>query len=334
MDERPKNMAKKYPHLYSGRHSRMDYNVTGHHSTALSERPERSRNAKAQARHRAKRKAYIEQLEQTVTKLQTALGFSPDQVAALPPPLIKIKELEQENARLQRENDEMRRMLSDPTRNSPMELTRRTSLTTYQEARACDRDFKRRKTVEDLYLSPTDPTPHNPEIARPPPLTIPQTMAHNSYSSMPHSGAHSSQNSAPMFSMHASSFQMPDTPSGSSSTSSPPFSPAQMQQTSHSPVQQRSSMPSHQYYGSVKMEEDNYAVRHQGSSCAVPDLTDTPRPQITIIMPHLSTLNISINNIPCLLMAMRQRETIWTHGTRIRRGERIFIAESHLLSPI
>jgi hypothetical protein len=38
------------------------------------EKPERSRNAKAQARHRAKRKAYIEQLELTVTKLQTALG--------------------------------------------------------------------------------------------------------------------------------------------------------------------------------------------------------------------------------------------------------------------
>lgn len=80
-------MAKEYPHLYSGRHSRMDYkcvkfpwketptqlpsphlryfvmsSVTGHHSTALSERPERSRNAKAQARHRAKRKAYIEQV--------------------------------------------------------------------------------------------------------------------------------------------------------------------------------------------------------------------------------------------------------------------------------
>ena len=40
------------------------------------DRPERSRNAKAQARHRAKRKAYIEQLESTVTKLQTALSRS------------------------------------------------------------------------------------------------------------------------------------------------------------------------------------------------------------------------------------------------------------------
>jgi hypothetical protein len=40
------------------------------------DKPERSRNAKAQARHRAKRKAYIEQLESTVTKLQTSLGKS------------------------------------------------------------------------------------------------------------------------------------------------------------------------------------------------------------------------------------------------------------------
>ncbi|KAJ3800970.1 hypothetical protein GGU11DRAFT_662796, partial [Lentinula aff. detonsa] len=74
------------------------------------ERPERSRNAKAQARHRAKRKAYIEQLEQTVTKLQTAMGVTPEQVAALPPPLAKIRELEQENARLAKENDELRRL--------------------------------------------------------------------------------------------------------------------------------------------------------------------------------------------------------------------------------
>ncbi|KAJ3764491.1 hypothetical protein EV360DRAFT_77432 [Lentinula raphanica] len=77
------------------------------------ERPERSRNAKAQARHRAKRKAYIEQLEQTVTKLQTAMGVTPEHVAALPPPLAKIRELEQENARLAKENDELRRLLTD-----------------------------------------------------------------------------------------------------------------------------------------------------------------------------------------------------------------------------
>jgi hypothetical protein len=51
-----------------------------------------------------------------VTKLQTALGFSPEQVAALPPPLVKIRDLEQENARLNRENEDLRRMLQDPDR--------------------------------------------------------------------------------------------------------------------------------------------------------------------------------------------------------------------------
>ncbi|KAJ7906976.1 hypothetical protein B0H13DRAFT_1619000 [Mycena leptocephala] len=75
------------------------------------EKPERSRNAKAQARHRAKRKAYIEEA-QTVTKLQTALGqFTFEQAAVLPPPLAKIRELEAENARLMRENHDLHRML-------------------------------------------------------------------------------------------------------------------------------------------------------------------------------------------------------------------------------
>ncbi|KAH0837809.1 hypothetical protein J3R83DRAFT_6010 [Lanmaoa asiatica] len=54
-----------------------------------------------------------QQLEQTITKLQTALGFTPDQVAALPPPLVQIRELEQENTCLQKENEGMRRLLSE-----------------------------------------------------------------------------------------------------------------------------------------------------------------------------------------------------------------------------
>ncbi|KAJ7928271.1 hypothetical protein B0H13DRAFT_1597857 [Mycena leptocephala] len=80
------------------------------------EKPERSRNAKAQGRHRAKRKAYIEEAQETVTKLQTALGqFTFEQAAVLPPPLAKIRELEAENARLMRENHDLHRMLSDTT---------------------------------------------------------------------------------------------------------------------------------------------------------------------------------------------------------------------------
>ncbi|KAJ7822129.1 hypothetical protein B0H13DRAFT_1659876 [Mycena leptocephala] len=88
--------------------------------------PEHSRNAKTQARHRAKRKAYIEearfsflfpisrltrvpQLEETATKLQTALGqFTFEQAAVLLPPLAQIRELEAEN-------HDLHRMLSDTT---------------------------------------------------------------------------------------------------------------------------------------------------------------------------------------------------------------------------
>ncbi|KAJ7827430.1 hypothetical protein B0H13DRAFT_1516647, partial [Mycena leptocephala] len=93
------------------------------------EKPERSRNAKAQARHRAKEKltskrhvfllflflviSRVPQLEETVTKLQTALGqFTFEQAAVLPSPLAKIRvcELEAENARLMREDHDLHRM--------------------------------------------------------------------------------------------------------------------------------------------------------------------------------------------------------------------------------
>jgi hypothetical protein len=115
-------------------------------------RPERSRNSKAQARHRAKRKAYIEQvrtlsvdamihfltrppqLEQTVTKLQMALGFTPEQVAALPSPLARIRELEQENTHLLRENDDLHRMLADSGgRSLPLEIHHRNSFMSFND---------------------------------------------------------------------------------------------------------------------------------------------------------------------------------------------------------
>ncbi|KAF9001195.1 hypothetical protein BDQ17DRAFT_1358891 [Cyathus striatus] len=219
--------------------------VTGH--TAHSERPERSRNAKAQARHRAKRKAYIEQLEQTVTKLQTALGCTPEQ-------------LEQDNARLYKENEELRRLLSDGTsRGLSVEMTRRNSFATYQEAR--DRDYKRRKMSEmdGVYISPGDTPPHvNENIqVRPPPLNIPQQPMHhypNTASSTPNHGG------SPMFNLHAPAFQMPNTPSGSSATSSPPFSPAQttIHPSSHQrPNSNPHSMPGYSnHYEAVKVEDD------------------------------------------------------------------------------
>ena len=101
--------------------------TTANGADQLQDGPVRSRNARAQARHRAKRKAYIEQvsssyvyytcnenpyscvqLEENVAKLQAILGLTPEQVQALPAaPAItnKLQELEGENIRLRRELD-------------------------------------------------------------------------------------------------------------------------------------------------------------------------------------------------------------------------------------
>ncbi|KAK7044417.1 BZIP domain-containing protein [Favolaschia claudopus] len=161
------------------------------------EKPERSRNAKAQARHRAKRKAYIEELEETVTKLQGALSqFNLEHtMSVLPPSLAKIKELEQENARLQKQNDELHRMLAETGRRPlPYELSGGTAAA--GQRRGCDspndgqgREYKRRKmdmsngsgpssVVEEVYLSrPSSAHDHhhngNLVLPRPPPLTVP-----------------------------------------------------------------------------------------------------------------------------------------------------------------
>jgi len=176
-------------------------------STASSDRPERSRNAKAQARHRAKRKAYIEQLEQTVTKLQTALALSPEQVAALPPPTLRIRQLEQENTKLIRENEELRRQLHMQTRRPSLmtdphlDMARRGSFQSSMSSDYPDRELKRRRlsqNVDGVYLSSSQtPSPPTMEASArqtnfsppppPPPLShggyIPSSNNTSSYSS-------------------------------------------------------------------------------------------------------------------------------------------------------
>lgn len=107
-------------------------------SRSSPERPERSRNAKAQARHRAKRKAYINhvrapglllfpartgcrvltlsrlQLEATVARLQALVGLpSADSSTTPSAALVKVRELEDENARLRSENDALRNQVAD-----------------------------------------------------------------------------------------------------------------------------------------------------------------------------------------------------------------------------
>ena len=91
-----------------------------------------------------------QQLEQTVTKLQIAVGYTTEQVSALPPPHLKIRELEQDNSRLQKENDELRRLLQPDSRT---DASRRTGVATYQDPRTCDRDYlKRRKPQDGVYI--------------------------------------------------------------------------------------------------------------------------------------------------------------------------------------
>jgi hypothetical protein len=97
-----------------------------------------------------------------VTKLQTALALSPEQVAALPPPTLRIRQLEQENSKLLRENDELRRQLHMQTRRPSslmtdphFDITRRGSFHSSVSADYPDRDLKRRRmsqNVDEVYL--------------------------------------------------------------------------------------------------------------------------------------------------------------------------------------
>lgn len=243
-------------------------------STSQADKPERSRNAKAQARHRAKRKAYIEQLEQTVTKLQTALGFTPEQVAALPPPLARIQELEKENTRLQEENDKLRRLLGEQGAGVPPV---RRSNSAY--GNGCDaRDYgakRRRLSEEDLvYMpgpSPSDPHHHHQHHHLPPPLTIPQPQqpSHNSH---PHYTTPTPNSAAPNGLYTFSSNFNSNTPSGSS-TGSPPFSPATTHTTTApSPITTSGpGIPS--WRGGVKVEDDHPYSNHtstNGNSYTLP----------------------------------------------------------------
>lgn len=95
-----------------------------------------------------------------MTKLQTALALSPEQVAALPPPTLRIRQLEQENSKLLRENDELRRQLHMQARRPSLmtdphfDLARRGSFQSSMSSDYPDRDIKRRRiqNVDEVYL--------------------------------------------------------------------------------------------------------------------------------------------------------------------------------------
>ena len=92
--------------------------------------------------------AYLVKLEQTVTKLQSVLALSPDQVAAIPPPLMRIRELEQENELLHREVEELRRQLEIKNAQLRPEFRRDTYTPLPTDDRVFDREPKRRRTAD------------------------------------------------------------------------------------------------------------------------------------------------------------------------------------------
>ena len=96
-----------------------------------------------------------------MTKLQTALALSPEQVASLPPPTLRIRQLEQENSKLMRENDELRRQLHMQARRPSLmtdphfDMARRGSFQSSISSDYPDRDLKRRRlsqNVDGVYL--------------------------------------------------------------------------------------------------------------------------------------------------------------------------------------
>ncbi|KAH8101702.1 hypothetical protein BXZ70DRAFT_931589 [Cristinia sonorae] len=260
----------------SASESLSDTQSTSSHTMAnTSDKPERSRNAKAQARHRAKRKAYIEQLEQTVTKLQSVLALSPEQVGSIPPPVVRIRELETENVTLRRENELLRHQLEERNALIRPDITRRPI---HADDRRHDRDMKRRRTLdhpEDIYMN--SHSPHVP--SPPPPLMIPASTQQYSDTHSASMNTHR-QSSSQMYGSYgtAMSYQLPPgTPPGSSATSSPSthsFSP--IDQYSSQPDSHQRSPPSSNHtvlprfsqtmgqYDFVKIEEDSYP--HHGIS--------------------------------------------------------------------
>ena len=96
-----------------------------------------------------------------MTKLQTALALSPEQVAALPPPTLRIRQLEQENTKLIRENEELRRQMHMQARRPSLmtdphlEMARRGSFQSSMSSDYPDRELKRRRVsqnVDGVYL--------------------------------------------------------------------------------------------------------------------------------------------------------------------------------------
>ena len=90
-----------------------------------------------------------------MTKLQYALAYTPEQIAALPPPLMRIRELEEKVGALVRENEELRRQVEQRNADLRPDIVRQPSYRTSFDDRHTDRgDIKRRRTIDhgELYV--------------------------------------------------------------------------------------------------------------------------------------------------------------------------------------
>ncbi|KAH9919257.1 uncharacterized protein B0H18DRAFT_1028883 [Fomitopsis serialis] len=195
----------------------------------------------AQARHRAKRKAYIKQarlvlqqsfsrhsfhqlqLETTVTKLQAALTLSLEQVAALPAPANPARELVEENEVLHRQVDELRRQMEDRNSRLRPDLGRRHGTIATSPYVRGDYDTSRRRLPESqsqVYLHAQNGHTHS----RPPPLSIPSSTSFQTQPSQ--LGVYPGLTSSALTSYGM--YQIPGIPSssGTSTASISPFSPS------------------------------------------------------------------------------------------------------------
>ncbi|KAF8324039.1 hypothetical protein DL93DRAFT_2092669 [Clavulina sp. PMI_390] len=122
----------------------------------------KSRNARAQARHRAKRKAYIEQLEANVSSLTETLNDLRQRGAHEPSSMRYLaleaenRQLRQENAQLRHENSQFRDQLADAVRSTPPRLPIHPAPNAPFDEFAIQRDggIKRRKrSADESYLA-------------------------------------------------------------------------------------------------------------------------------------------------------------------------------------
>ncbi len=169
--------------------------------------------------------------------------MSPDQVAAIPPPLMRIRELEQENELLHREVEELRRQLE--MKNAQLRPDfRRDTYTPLPDDRHFDRETKRRRTTTDasgVYMvsgpasavtywtqltfddaQTSPPHTHSP----PPPLSIPTITGQYSSQSPPHGSNYPTYSSRQLsnYSYGVPGYAVPPETPTSSATSSPSFS--------------------------------------------------------------------------------------------------------------